>query len=276
MSKVPRCNCGCPQPYHVDQEENDPQQSGVALTVAGWLAELGHHQVARKHFEANHADDQYQASNEGRGESQEPRVSPSRQPGHTGNLSSEGRHAARLRMVMVVAVLCLVSYPQGHGLTVRRPPSMPRVHEGRCSESLAPQMGAPSTFLITSSGRHLREYQSMRVFAGARDPARTHPGLTSSTTSMDAALRERCGTFVSPRFLSRLGLHASATKAGSAPASQPHVTAGEVLHGRVPRRRGAEGLQVAGRRHQRQAHRDHRAADDEEGRQPLFVFVHAD
>ena len=33
----------------------------------------------------------------------------------------------------------------------------------------------------------------------------------------------------------------------------------------VPRARGAEGLPVAGRRHQRQAHRGHRAADDEEG-----------
>ena len=33
----------------------------------------------------------------------------------------------------------------------------------------------------------------------------------------------------------------------------------------VPRPRGAEGLQVAGRRHQRQAHRDHHPADDEEG-----------
>ena len=33
----------------------------------------------------------------------------------------------------------------------------------------------------------------------------------------------------------------------------------------VPRPGGAEGLQVAGRRHQRQAHRDHRPADDEEG-----------
>ena len=33
----------------------------------------------------------------------------------------------------------------------------------------------------------------------------------------------------------------------------------------VPRARGAEGLPVAGRRHRRQAHRDHRAADDEEG-----------
>ena len=33
----------------------------------------------------------------------------------------------------------------------------------------------------------------------------------------------------------------------------------------VPRRRGAEGLQVAGRRHPRQAHRAHRPPDDEEG-----------
>ena len=33
----------------------------------------------------------------------------------------------------------------------------------------------------------------------------------------------------------------------------------------VPRQGGAEGLQVAGRRHQRQAHRGHRPADDEEG-----------
>ena len=33
----------------------------------------------------------------------------------------------------------------------------------------------------------------------------------------------------------------------------------------LPRRRGAEGLQVAGRRHPRQAHRAHRPPDDEEG-----------
>ena len=33
----------------------------------------------------------------------------------------------------------------------------------------------------------------------------------------------------------------------------------------VPRQGGAEGLQVAGRRHQGQAHRGHRPADDEEG-----------
>ena len=33
----------------------------------------------------------------------------------------------------------------------------------------------------------------------------------------------------------------------------------------VPHPGGAEGLQVAGRRHQRQAHRDHRPPDDEEG-----------
>ena len=46
-----------------------------------------------------------------------------------------------------------------------------------------------------------------------------------------------------------------------------HTKAGEGLDPdrALPRGRGAEGLQVAGRRHPRQAHRAHRPPDDEEG-----------
>ena len=46
---------------------------------------------------------------------------------------------------------------------------------------------------------------------------------------------------------------------GGGPARPAHRDRG------VPRQGGAEGLQVAGRRHQRQAHRGHRPPDDEEG-----------
>ena len=69
------------------------------------------------------------------------------------------------------------------------------------------------------------------------------------------------------------GRHGGVRRAAQRGLAQPVRPAGAARGGRegvdpdraVPRRRGAEGLQVAGRRHPRQAHRADRAPDAEEG-----------
>ena len=108
----------------------------------------------------------------------------------------------------------------------------------------------------------LAEVGGHRLGRGHREGAQ---GRSSPTPTGE----EHAYTF--PR-RTRLFVAARATRSTRAPSStrarstrraardpRPH------RHRAVPRRRGAEGLQVAGRGHQRQAHRADRAPDDEEG-----------